>query len=218
MTADRNTRLNWFRYATSSIVKSNEFTTRRDHPTGVFGLSHSHQLLRCPHAQHFGDVQLSVYTLRSNGCASMRTYTRVLMLLAGFLCRVAFTQTTPEAIPNGDPGVARATLLDNAQVRILRVEVQPGGVRRIHTHDDVRFHLFLPIAGAFEITIGSAKPVKAAVGQAFYLEKGTTHGFRNTGDSVAMALEVFVKPGASLAETDARELATILADTHPGSH
>jgi hypothetical protein len=62
--------------------------------------------------------------------------------------------------------------MDRAEVRILRVEIQPGAVRRVHTHDDVRFHLFLPLSGAIELTIASAKPVKATVGQAYYLEKG----------------------------------------------
>jgi len=141
----------------------------------------------------------------------MGTYFVIFGLVGGLACQTASAQSEPKAIPTQDPGVARATLIDNAQVRILRVEIQPGGVRRIHTHDDVTFHLFLPVSGTIEITIGSAKPATASVGQAFYLEKGTPHGFRNTGTSQAMALEVFVKPGAPLAEREARDLATILA-------
>ena len=70
----------------------------------------------------------------------MRRHTPVLMLLAGLLCLVASAQT-PEAVPTQDPGVARAVLMDRAEVRILRVEIQPGAGRRVHTHDDVRFHV-----------------------------------------------------------------------------
>jgi quercetin dioxygenase-like cupin family protein len=140
----------------------------------------------------------------------MRRHTLVLMLLAGLLSLVASAQT-PEAVPTQDPGVARAVLMDRAEVRILRVEIQPGAVRRVHTHDDVRFHLFLPLSGAIELTIASAKPVKATVGQAYYLEKGTPHGFKNTGASQAMALEVFVRGGSPLAKREAQALAMTLA-------
>jgi quercetin dioxygenase-like cupin family protein len=139
----------------------------------------------------------------------MRTPTLVLMLLAGLLCLVASAQT-PEAVPTQDPGVARAVLMDRADVRILRVEIQPGAVRRVHTHDDVPFHLFLPLSGAIELTIASAT-VKAAVGQAYYLEKGTPHGFKNTGASQAMALEVFVRSKSPLAKREAQALAMTLA-------
>jgi quercetin dioxygenase-like cupin family protein len=100
--------------------------------------------------------------------------------------------------------------MDRAEVRILRVEIQPGAVRRVHTHDDVPFHLFLPLSGAIELTIASAT-VKAAVGQAYYLEKGTPHGFKNTGASQAMALEVFVRGKSPLAKREAQALAMTLA-------
>ena len=140
----------------------------------------------------------------------MRTYIPVLLLVAGLLCPLVLGQT-PEAVPTQDPGVARAVLMDRAEVRILRVEIQPGAVRRMHTHDDVPFHLFLPLTGAIELTIGSAKPVQAAVGQAYYLTKGTPHGFKNTGASPAMALEVFVRNPAPVAKREARALATALA-------
>jgi quercetin dioxygenase-like cupin family protein len=140
----------------------------------------------------------------------MRAHTLVPAFLAGWLCLTASAQT-PEAVPTQDPGVARAVLMDRAEVRILRVEIQPGAVRRVHTHNDVPFHLFLPISGEIELTIAS-KPVKAAVGQAFLLEKGTPHGFRNTGTAPAMALEVFVRAGTPVAQREARALAMALAN------
>ena len=142
----------------------------------------------------------------------MRTRTAVLIVLAG-LSALAASAQTPEAVPTQDQGVARAVLMDRAEVRILRVEIQPGAVRRVHTHDDVQFHLFLPLTGAIELTVGSAKPVKAAMGQAYFLEKSTPHGFRNTGTSQAMALEVFVRAGGPLAKREARALAMALAST-----
>jgi len=56
-------------------------------------------------------------------------------------------------------------------------------------------------------------------GQVFYTDKGTLHGFRNTGTSVAMAFEVFIRDGASTAEnmnqTDALALALAFASISP---
>jgi quercetin dioxygenase-like cupin family protein len=102
----------------------------------------------------------------------------------------------PAATKKGpDTGVNPVRLLDRAEVRVLRTEIQPGAIRAVHTHDDVKFHLFLPLTPGIELTIGSDKPVMAEVGQAYFLLKGTAHGFRNTGATTAMVYEVFVKNG-----------------------
>lgn len=44
---------------------------------------------------------------------------------------------------NANPGVNPIRLLDRKEVRVSRVEIQPGAVRSVHTHDDVRFHLWI---------------------------------------------------------------------------
>jgi len=90
-------------------------------------------------------------------------------------------------------------------VRVLRVELKPMANRAIHQHDDVKFHLFIPLEGKLQITIGSDKPVDAPVGQAFYIKGGTPHGFRNLGSTPGMAIEVFVKNGAPSASLNALE-------------
>jgi quercetin dioxygenase-like cupin family protein len=97
------------------------------------------------------------------------------------------------AASNANQGVNPVRLMDRPEVRVSRVEVAPGAVRTVHTHDDVRFHLWIPISGKLEITIGSGPPVEAGSGQAFFLEKGTPHGFRNIGSGPATVMEVFVK-------------------------
>jgi quercetin dioxygenase-like cupin family protein len=104
---------------------------------------------------------------------------------------------------SANQGVNPVRLMDRPEVRVSRVEIAPGAVRSVHTHDDVRFHLWIPISGKLEITIGSAKPVEAASGQAFFMEKGTPHGFRNIGSSPAVVMEIFVKDSASRAKNDA---------------
>ena len=102
-----------------------------------------------------------------------------------------------------DPGVKPVRQIDRQEVRVLRVEVQPYAVRSVHTHDDVKFHLFIPVTGNLELTIGSATPVEAPPGQAFFMEKGTPHGFRNTGATPAVVMEVFVKDGSATAQAPA---------------
>jgi len=110
---------------------------------------------------------------------------------------------------NANQGVNPVRLMDRPEVRVSRVEVAPGAVRAVHTHDDVKFHLWIPISGKLEITIGSAKPVEAASGQAFFMEKGTPHGFRNIGSTPATVMEIFVKDGSATAGVDLQN--TILA-------
>ena len=102
----------------------------------------------------------------------------------------------PAATATQDAGVARAVLLDKPEVRVLRVEIDPGTTRSMHQHDDVRSHLFLPVAGSIELTMGSAKPVPALVGQSYYMLKGTPHSFKNTGTTKAIVYEVFVRDAA----------------------
>jgi mannose-6-phosphate isomerase-like protein (cupin superfamily) len=84
-------------------------------------------------------------------------------------------------------------MIDRAEVRVSRVEIQAGAVRRVHTHDDVVYHLWVPIEGTFQITIGAAAPVAAASGQAFFMTRGTQHGFKNTGTTPGAVLEIFIK-------------------------
>ena len=110
------------------------------------------------------------------------------------------------ATNSANPGVNPVRLMDRQEVRVSRVEIAPGAVRTVHTHDDVRFHLWVPISGKLEITIGSAKPVEAQSGQAFFMQKGTPHGFKNIGSTPAAVLEVFVKDGASTAEVSVPDI------------
>lgn len=110
-----------------------------------------------------------------------------------------------------DPGVRPTRLIDRAEVRVSRVTIQPGASRRVHAHDDVVYHLWVPIEGTLQITIGSAAPVTATSGQAFFLTRGTQHGFKNIGTTPGAALEVFVKQAAAARNVDPFE---VLAHLH----
>jgi len=111
-----------------------------------------------------------------------------------------------------DPGVINTSpIVDRAELRAGRLEIRPGGTRRTHQHDDVQFHLFIPLTGVVQLTVGD-QTIEAVPGQVYFIARGTPHGFRNTGDTSASAVEVFVKsPSAANAKLSAQEVAAVLA-------
>ena len=141
----------------------------------------------------------------------MQTRTMIPALFLVLVCAVHASAQTSGAPNTPDPGVNPVRQIDRAEVRVTRVELQPGAVRSMHAHNDVRFHLFIPVTGKIELTIGSEKPVEATPGQAYFMEKGTQHGFRNIGSSPAMVMEVFVKDGAATAQQEPGRSAQIQA-------
>jgi quercetin dioxygenase-like cupin family protein len=105
------------------------------------------------------------------------------------------------AVGDPDPGVHFIVIVDNPSVRVLQVTLQPGAVRREHVHNDVTFHMLVPVTGNLELTAGSTtaptgKDIIVAVpGQAYYMVKGQPHGFANKTTAPVQVIEVFVKPG-----------------------
>jgi mannose-6-phosphate isomerase-like protein (cupin superfamily) len=102
--------------------------------------------------------------------------------------------------PEPDPGVRPTRLLDRPEVRVSRVELQPGATRSTHVHDDVEYHLWVPIEGSLQITMGTGSPVAAKPGQAYFMTRGTSHGFKNLGSTPAAVLEIFVKRTTAVAD------------------
>jgi len=111
-----------------------------------------------------------------------------------------------------DPGVINTTpILDRAELRAGRLEIRPGGARRVHQHDDVQFHLFILLTGAVQLTVGG-QTIEVVPGQVHYIARGTPHGFRNTSGASASAVEIFIKPtGAANARPSDEELAMAIA-------
>ena len=98
----------------------------------------------------------------------------------------------PVAATSGT-GVSNATLLSRPEVRVLRVDVAPGGVRVIHTHDDTLFHLFIPVDGNPRLEVEPNKPIDLAPWQAQFIKGGVRHGFTNPGTKTATMIEVFIQ-------------------------
>ena len=132
----------------------------------------------------------------------------------------AFAFAQQGSVITPDPGITTTRLLVRPEIRVSRLEIQPGAVRRVHQHDDVKYHLFVPLTGTVQVTVGSAKPEEGALGKVFFMEKGTPHGFKNTGTSMATALEVFVNDTPARAGVpldEAAALALAQAFTSPPS-
>ena len=75
---------------------------------------------------------------------------------------------------NPDPGVNFLNVVENPHVRVLQVTLQPGAVRRPHVHNDVTFHMLVPITGSLELTVEKDPVVTTVPGQAYYMVKGQT--------------------------------------------
>ena len=95
---------------------------------------------------------------------------------------------------NPDPGVNFVVVVDNPHVRVLQVTLQPGAVRRPHVHNDVTFHMLVPVTGSLELTVEKDPVVTTVPGQAYYMVKGQTHGFTNKGSAAVQVIELFIKP------------------------
>jgi mannose-6-phosphate isomerase-like protein (cupin superfamily) len=128
-----------------------------------------------------------------------------LFALAGGHAALAQAPAAPQVTAEADPGVRLTRLIDRAEVRLSRIELQPGAIRRVHAHDDVVYHLWVPITGSLEITIGTDAPVAAASGQAFFMKRGTSHGFRNVGTTPAALFEIFIKQTTTAAASESAE-------------
>jgi mannose-6-phosphate isomerase-like protein (cupin superfamily) len=88
-------------------------------------------------------------------------------------------------------GISNVALLDQSGARVLRVDVEPNGVRNVHTHNKVDFHLFVPVSGTVRLEV-DGKLMELGPWQAQFITGGTKHGFVNTGSTTATVMEVFV--------------------------
>ena len=95
---------------------------------------------------------------------------------------------------NPDPGVNFLVVIDNPHVRVLQVTLQPGAIRRPHVHNDVTFHILVPVTGSLELTVEKDPVITTVPGQAYYMVKGQTHGFTNKTGAAVQVIELFIKP------------------------
>ncbi len=105
-------------------------------------------------------------------------------------------------------------VVENPHVRVLQVTLQPGAVRRPHVHNDVTFHMLVPVTGSLELTVEKDPVVTTVPGQAYYMVKGQTHSFTNKSAAAVQVIELFIKPDPATAAADAGRGAS---DRRPGA-
>ena len=93
----------------------------------------------------------------------------------------------------GDPGISSMVVTDQSQFRVLRDYAEPGATRRLHSHDDASYHVFVLVTGALTLTVDGQSPVTVTPGEALQLPGGAKHTFTNTGSATATFVEVFGK-------------------------
>ncbi|HEY2152085.1 MAG TPA: cupin domain-containing protein [Vicinamibacterales bacterium] len=93
----------------------------------------------------------------------------------------------------GDPGISSMVVMDRPDFRVLRDYAEPGATRRVHSHDDATYHVFVLVSGQLLLTIEDQAPVEVTAGQVLELKGGAKHTFRNTSSVVATIVEVFGK-------------------------
>ena len=93
----------------------------------------------------------------------------------------------------GDPGISSMVVTDQGQFRVLRDYAEPGATRRMHSHDDTSYHVFVLVTGALTLTVEGQSPVAVTAGETLQLPGGAKHTFTNTGTTTATIVEVFGK-------------------------
>jgi len=91
----------------------------------------------------------------------------------------------------GDTGVYSLRVIDEPGYRALRNYAEPGATRRLHRHDDVAFHLFVVLTGAFRFTTDGDDPRVVGAGDIIEIPPGVEHTFTNIGNDTATFVEVF---------------------------
>ena len=94
---------------------------------------------------------------------------------------------------DGNVGISNAILRDQPEIQALRVVVEPGGMRVIHAHTDVNFHLFIPISGTMQVDLDGGPSVDVQPWHPYFLQGGTRHGFHNSNDTAVEIMEIFVR-------------------------
>jgi quercetin dioxygenase-like cupin family protein len=103
----------------------------------------------------------------------------------------------------GDPGISSMVVLDRPEFRILRDYAEPNATRRLHSHDDASYHVFVLITGKLRLTIDGEPPVEVNPGEALYLKGGAKHTFVNIGQVTSTIVEVFGKGAARPGDLEA---------------
>jgi len=142
-----------------------------------------------------------------------KRYCELTILILLLSCSAVFAQGQAPAAP-GEPATP-TTIIENAQSRIVRVDILASSTRSMHNHPDMLWHVFVTMDAPIILTIqGEANPVKLGPWQSHFFKGGTTHAITNPSPRQVQFLEFFSKKtDAAASVDDARDLLLALAGT-----
>ena len=115
-------------------------------------------------------------------------FTVLLVLLSG----AAFAQAPPAAA-RPEPATP-TTLIENAQTRIVRVDILASSTRSMHNPPDMLWHVFVTMDAPIVLTIqGQAEPVRLEPWKSHFFKGGTVHSITNPSPRPVQFMEFFSK-------------------------
>src|SRR5437667_12691022 len=88
---------------------------------------------------------------RPFSCSEVDVMTKSLVCIAMFALCSAPALAEQRGQGRGNPGVSPQTIMDNADIRVTRVQLDAGAARPSHVHNEGALHLFIPITSAGEM-------------------------------------------------------------------
>src|SRR3989442_5568554 len=116
------------------------------------------------------------------------------IVIFALCCAPVFGQQRGQGRAN--PGVSPQTIMDTAEVRVTRVQLEAGAVRPSNVHNEGPFHMFIPITSPVEIFFGlegKEERETVAPGQVHLFKSNKPHGFKNTGSTPVALIALFVR-------------------------
>jgi hypothetical protein len=121
---------------------------------------------------------------------------RQALLIALFSSSALYAQAP--ATPAQQEPATPTTLIDNAESRIVRVDILASSTRSMHSHPDMLWHVFVTMNEPIELLIqGQAEPVKLAPWTTHFFKGGTVHAIRNPNPRQVQFMEFFAKKQAA---------------------
>ena len=100
----------------------------------------------------------------------------VLALLVS--CSAVFAQAADPAFDNTEPATP-TFLIEQAETRIVRVDILANATRSMHGHTDMLWHVFVTMEDPIILTIEGQAPVNLGPWQSHFFKGGTQHAITN---------------------------------------
>ena len=145
----------------------------------------------------------------------MRRYCVLTVLALLISCSAAFAQAVDPAFDDSEPATP-TFLIEQAETRIVLVDMLADATRSMHSHTDMLCHVFVTMEDPVVLTIEGEADVELGPWQSHCFTGGTMHAITNPSLEPIQFLEFFSKKMDAASIDDAKNLALALARALPG--